>query len=399
VPAPIGSDFVVFGDGGAIDQWTTEDASRLTLPTNPTCQPPEGVYAGGPFPSWLSRIQHAEWSPDGQFFMTSADQNCIIIRDANLNEKFRYFISGERAQFTQDSRYVLSVHRDRKGFDLVDLEDGKLATVAADEEKFATLSGGSISSDGEWATVESNENLKIHKKDESIDGRIAPGTFSPSGNYFVIADRGEVKIWRRNSGSTTPVPTQRLDLEKENWRSPFRFSKDETLLAASCNEALRVIDLPSGRVSELTKVSHPGLYHWGTGHVLFEAERDGIFVWAKAPEGKWKPTSLGRHSDRVNDLDVSSDGQWIITASKDRTVRVWDSTGKFCELTGYLNPPEIVCFSPDARQLAIGSGMAARICLGPGGTSAEMLRASKTVSNVNYDPNTRSVVPRETPLP
>ncbi|MFI7027700.1 BTAD domain-containing putative transcriptional regulator [Microbispora rosea] len=59
------------------------------------------------------------------------------------------------------------------------------------------------------------------------------------------------------------------------------------------------------------------------------------------------------HSQAVNDIEISPDGRLVASASSDRTVRLWDVTGKPVATFGdHPDHVRAVAFSPDGRRLA-----------------------------------------------
>lgn len=67
--------------------------------------------------------------------------------------------------------------------------------------------------------------------------------------------------------------------------------------------------------------------------------------------------SLHGHSHFVQDVTLSQDGKYAITASWDKTMRLWDlETGKSeCSFTGHTGDVMSVSFSPDNRLIVSGS--------------------------------------------
>lgn len=59
------------------------------------------------------------------------------------------------------------------------------------------------------------------------------------------------------------------------------------------------------------------------------------------------------HNKRVYYVDISPDGNYLASASKDETVKVWNiSTGRSIKtLKGHTNDVNSVCFSPDSKYL------------------------------------------------
>ncbi|AFY85412.1 hypothetical protein [Oscillatoria acuminata] len=63
-----------------------------------------------------------------------------------------------------------------------------------------------------------------------------------------------------------------------------------------------------------------------------------------------------QHQGPVNSASFSADGEGILTASQDKTARVWDRSGKLvAELTGHQGPVISASFSPDGERILTAS--------------------------------------------
>jgi len=69
------------------------------------------------------------------------------------------------------------------------------------------------------------------------------------------------------------------------------------------------------------------------------------------------PNTLGGHADEVTGVSFSPNGKLLATGSRDKTVKLWDTTtGKEIKtLTGHKNWVNAVSFSPNGKLLATGS--------------------------------------------
>jgi WD40 repeat protein len=89
----------------------------------------------------------------------------------------------------------------------------------------------------------------------------------------------------------------------------------------------------------------------------------GTFFWLRTLRpplvhlGTAQRSVLTGHTDRVNAVAVSPDGQWIASGSADRSIRIWDSsTGQEVGcIIGHQGDVMCVCFTPDSRNLVSGS--------------------------------------------
>ncbi|KAJ1978271.1 cross-pathway control WD-repeat protein cpc2 [Dimargaris verticillata] len=96
-------------------------------------------------------------------------------------------------------------------------------------------------------------------------------------------------------------------------------------------------------------------------NMLLSASRDkSLIIWTLSRDESnygYPRRSLTGHSHFVQDIAISLDGQFAMSASWDRTLRLWDlnngnTTRRF---VGHTNDVLSVSFSPDNRQIVSGS--------------------------------------------
>jgi guanine nucleotide-binding protein subunit beta-2-like 1 protein len=95
--------------------------------------------------------------------------------------------------------------------------------------------------------------------------------------------------------------------------------------------------------------------------LVVSASRDKkVMIWELTPEGEavgYARRSMGGHSEPVSSVVLSSDGQFALSGSWDRTMRLWDlNTGATARtFQGHAKDVNSVAFSGDNRQIVSGS--------------------------------------------
>ena len=141
----------------------------------------------------------------------------------------------------------------------------------------------------------------------------------------------------------------------------IKYSPDGATLAVASSIGIWIYDAESGaEVSLLTghtdkvnsiSFSLDGQTIASTG----DWENNTIRLW-DVDTGQQLKTLMG-HTDDVNSVSFSPDGNTLVSVSDDDTVRLWDAaTGReILTLTGHTDDVNSVAFSPDGNTLASGS--------------------------------------------
>jgi len=104
--------------------------------------------------------------------------------------------------------------------------------------------------------------------------------------------------------------------------------------------------------------------------------------------------ALTGHQDRVINASFSPDGQRIVTASWDKTARVWDLSGKqLAELKGHQSSVTSASFSPDSQRIVTFSAdKTARVWDVSGKQLAELKGHQSSVPSASFSPDGKRIV-------
>ncbi|WP_375471012.1 ribosome assembly protein 4 [uncultured Nostoc sp.] len=103
---------------------------------------------------------------------------------------------------------------------------------------------------------------------------------------------------------------------------------------------------------------------------------------------------LKGHTQPVNSASFSLDGKRIVTASADNTARVWDISGKqIAELKGHTQPVNSASFSPDGKRIVTASAdKTARVWDISGKQIAELKGHTSYVNSASFSPDGKHIL-------
>jgi WD40 repeat protein len=224
----------------------------------------------------------------------------------------------------------------------------------------------SFSPDGETiASASDDETVKLWNRQGKLlntltghDGDVYSVSFSPNGETIVSAGGTMVKWWSRQGKLlNTLTLTDGSDFVRSVSFSPdgeiiastnLVFSSSDSLQAKLWNRQGILFTL-TGHSDAVWDVSFSP-----DGETIASASRDKtVKLWNR--QGKLLNTLTG-HSDAVWDVSFSPDGETIASASEDKTVKLWNRQGKLLNtLTGHSYAVWDVSFSPDGETIASAS--------------------------------------------
>jgi len=198
--------------------------------------------------------------------------------------------------------------------------------------------------------------------------------YSPQGNQVATGDYiGKVRLWNTETGECIQTLT-----DHNHSISSIAYSPSGEQIACGDGVTMRLWDVESGKCLHsytlpyhlLQSVSVSGLVYSPDGSQVSCGAKFTVYIW-DTKTGVLDHTLTG-HTDNVNRVAYSPQGNQVVSTSKDTTVRVWDvATEECCHiLIGHNVDVSFVTYSPRGDQIASGDkngslklwGMEARTC-------------------------------------
>jgi WD40 repeat protein/serine/threonine protein kinase len=348
-------------------------------------------------------------SPDSSMIVAGFANGTLLLLDSQTGEEIRG-LEGHTdnitlVDFSRDGRYLLSTSNDRTAR-LWDVETGQLLREFIGHSDAAN--GGEIAPNGQFVITVSADNTArlwsiatgreiqrlIGHTDWLYDGRISPD----SAYALTSSNDRTARLWEVATGREV-----RQFIGHTGLVGPARFSADgRYVLTGGGDRTIRLWDVETitePQVFSRTQFTHSAQVQFAA---LFEQSlvviaRDGLLSVRNVQTGEnvqeiqlgtglitdaavspdqhlaaivsgngslalWDiPTGgevfrVGAHAAPVNNVSFSPDGQFILTASDDQTVKWWSLEGELLrELTGHSGAVWDIAFSPDGGQIITGS--------------------------------------------
>jgi WD40 repeat protein len=202
----------------------------------------------------------------------------------------------------------------------------------------------------------------IGKDGRTLDVELVAGNTAVSS-----ASTGNLRLWDLEDGRL------RAKIDAGDFVASTATSPDGRLAALGLNQAIRLVDLPTGEtVSELAlpggddAAANQPVFNRGdvtalafdpAGERLLSATDGGELALWDVSQGREIRRFAG-HDSRIHDLVFSPDGRSFLSVADDQQLILWDvETGN--TLFTYKNPSDTinsVAFSPDGQSFAAGMG-------------------------------------------
>ena len=170
-----------------------------------------------------------------------------------------------------------------------------------------------------------------------------------------------VKVWRPSAQD--PTPPQSIGLHTDYVKrlaSPGGHADwiasgglDRKISLWDLNGAGQKLEIPVGEEGEEINREKGSVYALGVTDSLLASGGPESIVRVWDPRTGKRITKFVGHTDNIRDVLINQDGDMIMTASSDQTVKVWSMTAGRCMYTLTMHDASVWCLFSNDQQLSV----------------------------------------------
>ncbi|MFY7802894.1 MAG: sugar-binding protein [Limnoraphis robusta] len=352
-------------------------------------------------PAHEDAVQWLSFSPDGQKIASASRDKTVKIWD--LEGNLLTILKGHNSPvytvvFSPDSEQIVSADGD--GTLIFWNRQGELIkTVKAHSQTIWSIA---FSPDSQTvASASSDQTVKLWSREgqllKTLDEHKRPVfsvSYSPDGQSIASADtNGNIIFWSKAGIQKTILRGHR------NAVNQVSFTPDsQMLISASKDSTVRLWNLNS--IPEVFQPSETvyNMIFSPDGQLLASvSDQNQVILWKahrsakqQLPYALSKQFSFKDHRDVVNNISFSPDGQLIASASKDKTVKLWNLEGKVIKNLPHNAPVWTVKFSPDGELIATASDdQTVQLWTRDGKLLHSLKRHQAAINDLNFSPDSQ----------
>jgi len=258
-------------------------------------------------------LSSAKFSPNTKYLVTVENQNQTVIVRNILTKKIIGNISGFESgltfvNFSEDSKYLITGNQSGSII-FWDIENKKLHASLNDSSK---------------AQPDVNTALLPELRIPITHGFLYEAVFSHDGKYAALgATDGTATLWETASGNCINTLIGHTSVINK-----IAFSPDDKLLAtAGWDSKIRIWDITTGKCLKVFETYHMimSITFNKNGTLLLSCSKNNALnTWSVNTEFEY-PFLNRNHEGIVNSAVFSNDENYILSASDDSTIRIWET--------------------------------------------------------------------------
>lgn len=237
----------------------------------------------------------------------------------------------------------------------------KLTDHTANVEAVAFSADGKSFASGGWDgavnlyTFDSTGFPKLKQSFTGHLGAVISLNFSKNGKYLVSCSKDySSRVWNID----TPAKSKVFNLHLEPVTASFLDPSNKFLISSSLDGTIRTTNLNDAMKSKILKLSGPIMDLQISKDLKFYyvAFKGGTIKKIQTGGKNLEISSFAGHTDDINTIEISPDGNFMASASNDKTIIIWDlNSGKaFKTLSGFEWKVTSLKYSSDGKYIIGG---------------------------------------------
>jgi WD40 repeat protein len=254
---------------------------------------------------------------------------------------------------------------------------------------------------GSLLTLWSTENLRTRGRLINLEGRILWSGLSSARTFRVLSLQAKKLQLLEPLGDDAGGLQIVLPEATEDVVSAAVSANGTKLLIVDSKGTASIGDFSSGHWQRLAEAARPAIGISADGNEALTLVADGagdepvVLLW-DCSSGRLVRRFEGTHNDAIHSLQFSPDGRQFVTASADRTAKIWDAaTGEqVSAMAGHSADVQNAWFSPDGRELITsGSDGGTRLwTAGTGRLLATLVEDRELIASAAFSADNRFIL-------
>ena len=299
------------------------------------------------------RIQSASYSPDGKYIVTTAYDKTAKIWKSSTGELLMEILKPDivnRAGFSPDGKYIaicwgdnifdLSISNAFTGETVMEVENAYLATFSPDSKHVLT---GNINYAKTWDIVSG----KLIKELPGLINLTTSVAYSPDGKSILVSGKGHSILYDAGKG----------EIIREIQGGEAHYSPNGGLIMTTDTLVSKVWNTGDGKLIGVIngfsgKFDPSGKYITSISHDPTQGPCINIVDAVTQKLLK----QLKGYEERITNIDFSPDGQFLLSGSNDKQVRIWNlKEGSLVRIKDHGRSIITAMFSPDGNYFIVAT--------------------------------------------